>query len=151
MSDPITRVKESDGDLVLDYYSRVGARPYARFVNDEWDVMSLSHVPTPAYGDPDDSETGHNTEVHTVDLAPDSISETELREMAKHPRYPNDGAPEWAGVSVIRYDDSPFAHRDEIPLRDEIVREVTCDECGDEFRQYLPDPFAECPFCGAEL
>jgi len=150
--DPIVRVKESNGELVLDYNSRVGARPFARFVDGEWDCMSLSHVPTRYYGEPDpDNPTGHNTTVHTVDLEPESVTEEELREMAKHPRYPDDDAPEWAGVEVIAYDESPFPDRGEIPSRDEIVRTIDCPECGEEFRQYLPDPFEECPHCGAYL
>lgn len=149
--DPIERVKNSGGELVLDFPSRVGARPFARFVDGEWDCMSLSHVPTRDYGEPDDSEIGHKTTVHTVDLEPESVTEEELREMAQHPRYPDDDAPEWAGVEVIDYDESPFPDREQIPSRDEIVREIDCPECGEEFRQYIPDPFEECPHCETQL
>ena len=151
IGDPIRRVKQSNGELVLDYDSRVGARPYARYVDGEWDLMSLSYVPTPKYGEPDDSETGHNTKVHTVDLEPDPIPESELREMAQYPRHPMDDAPEWAGVKVIAYEDSPFPNRDQIPSRGDIVREQTCDTCGSEFRQYIPDPFDFCPECGESV
>jgi hypothetical protein len=152
--DPIERVKAADGDLVLDYNSRIGARPYARFVDGQWDLMSLSYVPTPGYGANDpDAEYGIDTTVHMVDLEPDpdDWDEDELREIAKQRRYPDDEVEGWPGVEVIPYDESPFAHRDEIPARDEIVKEVECNECGMEFRQYIPDPFEECPSCGAEL
>jgi len=153
-TDPIQRVKESDGDLVLDYDSRVGARPYARFVDGEWDLMSLTNVPTPAYGEDDpDAEHGINTRVHTVDQEPDpeDWSEAELREIAKQPRYPDDNPEGWPGVEVIAYEDSPFPHRKDIPARDEIVEKVECQACGEEFRQYLPEPFEKCPHCGERL
>lgn len=153
--DPIERVKQSEGDLVLDFSSRIGARPYARYVDGEWDVMSLSGVPTPQYGEPEpdsDHPVPHNTEVHTVDLEPDPIPEDELREMARHPRGPDDDAEEWAGVEVIDVEESPFPDRDEIPTRDEIVWEADCDGCGEQVRVYRPDPqHDECPHCGAEL
>ena len=151
---PIERVKESDGDLVLDYNSRVGARPYARYVDSEWELMSLTYVPTPNYGmDDPDADHGIDTKVHTVDLEPDpdEWSEDELREIAKQPRYPDDDVEGWPGVQVLPVEESPFEHRDEIPARDDIVRETECGACGDEFRQYLPDPFEECPHCGSRL
>lgn len=152
--DPIARVKDSNGNLVLDYNSRVGARPYARYVDGEWQLMSLTYVPTPNYGEDDpDANHGINTEVHTVNLEPDpdDWSEDELREIAKQPRYPDDGVEGWPGVQVVPFEESPFEHRNEIPAREDIVREVECDECGEEFRQYVPDPFEECPHCGTEL
>lgn len=150
--DPIERVKASNGDLVLDFHTRIGARPYARYVDGEWDLMSLSHVPTPDYGEPNpngDHPVPHNTEVHVVDLEPDPIPEDEMRKMARYPRDPSDDVGEWAGVQVIPYEGSPFEHRDEIPARDEIVREMDCPECGKEFRQYLPE-LRDCPHCGAD-
>jgi len=151
--DPIERVKSSDGDLVLDYDSRVGARPYARYADGEWELMSLTHVPTPEYGEDDpDTDHGINTRVHTVDLEPDpdEWDESELREIAKQRRYPDGDVEGWPGVQVIPYEESPFPDRDQIPARDEIVRERGCSECGNMYREYIPDPQPECPYCGGE-
>jgi len=48
--DVIERVRDSDGDLVIDFPSRIGARPYAKFapytnhddvVVDDWAVISM--------------------------------------------------------------------------------------------------------------
>lgn len=153
-SDPVTAVKNADGDLVLDYTARVGAHPYARYSDGEWDVISLTHVPTPTYGsDAPDTDHGIDTTVHTVVMEPDDVSEQELREMAQHSRYPDDDTADdaWPGVDVIAYDESPFPHRDDIPARDDIVRMTDCPQCGGTFRQYLPDPFDTCPHCGATI
>lgn len=146
--DPIERVKQSDGDLVLDYHARIGARPYARYVDGEWDIMSLSYVPTPAYGmSTPDEEIPYDTRVHTVDLEPDDIPETALREMARQPlRSDDDGT--WLGVEVITYEESPFPDRNKIPAKEDIVQTQQCPDCDEEFRQYCPDPFTECPHCG---
>lgn len=152
--DPIERVKASDGDLVLDYDTRIGARPYARYADGDWQLMSLTYVPTPSYGDDDpDADHGHNTQVHTVDLEPDptDYSEDELREMAKFSRGSDDETDGWPWVSVVPVEESPFDRRDDIPALEDIVRERQCRECGEEYRQYVPDPFGECPHCGAEL
>lgn len=148
MTDPIQKVKDNNGELVLDYDSRFGARPYARYVDGEWDIMSLSYVPTRQYGQ-DDPNTDHgvNTTVHTVDLEPENISESKLRDMAKHPRDPTADPDKYLGVSVIPVEESPFPHRDEIPAKEEIVSEETCNHCGESFRQYHPGPFTECPHC----
>ena len=149
-ADPIQRVKESNGDLVLDYNSRIGARPYARYVDGEWDLMSLTYVPTPRYGQDDPgAEQDMDTTVHTVDLEPDTDdwTEDELREVAKQRRYPDDDVTGWPGVEVVPVEDSPFSHREDIPAYSDIVRERECGSCGSEFRQYLPDPFEECPHC----
>lgn len=153
--DPFERVKDSDGELVLDFHARVGARPYARYVDGEWNLMSLTYVPTPDYGEPEpegDHPVPHNTKVHTVDLEPDPTPESEMREMAQYPRYPEDDPKEWAGVEVIEFEESPFADREEIPSRDEIVWDRECEACGEEVRDYRPDPqHEECPECGSEL
>jgi len=152
--DPITQVKDSDGELVLDYDSRIGARPYARYVTGDWQLMSLSHVPTPNYGmDDPDTEHGIDTTVHTVALEPDpnDWAEDELRHMAKQPRHPDGDVDGWPGVQVIPVEDSPFTDRDKIPAREDIVTEIGCNSCGNMFRQYLPDPFETCPHCDTEL
>lgn len=156
MSDPIQQVKESKGELVLDFNSRVGARPFARYVDGEWDLMSLSHVPTPDYGEPEpdsDHPVSHNTTVHTVDLEPDAadFTESDLREIAKQKRYPQDDVEGWPGVEVIPVEESPFPDREKIPAKDDIIREYECPHCGEQVRQYLPDPFTECNYCGEEL
>lgn len=152
--DPIERVKKSAGELVLYYNSRIGARPYVRYVDGEWDMMSLTHVPTPDYGlDDPDAEHGVNIRVHTVDLEPDpsDFTEEELYEHAKQRRYPDDEVDGWPGVQVISVENSPFPDRDEIPAREDIIHESNCPSCGNEVRQYLPDPFEECPHCGSHL
>jgi hypothetical protein len=150
--DPIQRVKDANGDLVLDYNSRIGARPYARYVGGEWELMSLTAVPTPEYGQDDpDAEHGIDTRVHTVDLEPDpdDYSEAELRELATQRRYPDDEVEGYPGVEVIPVEDSPFPDRETIPTKDEIVQRVDCPACGEEYRQYLPKP-RDCPHCGAD-
>jgi hypothetical protein len=150
-TDPIERVKAADGDLVLDFNSRIGARPYARYVDGAWELMSLTYVPTPDYGQ-DRPDGGVNTEVHTVDLEPDADdwTEPELREIAKQPR-PGDDPDGWPGVDVIAYEESPFARREEIPAKDEIVTTVECPHCGEYVRQYLPDPLEECSICDRSI
>lgn len=154
MPDPIERVKNANGELVLDYDSRIGARPYARYVNGEWDLMSLTYVPTPEYGKADpDADHGINTRVHTVNLEPDpeEWDESDLREMAKQPRHQDDVVKGWPGVSVISFEDSPFPDREEIPARDDIVRDRGCTDCGKLYREYIPEPQSECPYCGAKV
>ena len=150
---PFERVKASDGDLVLDFPARVGARPYARYVDGEWELMSLTHVPTPSYGEPDDSDVGHDTRVHVVDLEPDpdEWSEDDLRDMAEDPRYPHEGGGEFVGVEVVSVDETPFDHREDIPSKDEIVRVRECPACSEEYREYVPDPQSECPHCGTRV
>lgn len=151
---PVDRVKESNGDLVLDFTSRVGARPYARYVDGEWELMSLTYIPTPKYGEEDETkEHGFNTTVHTVDLEPnvEDHTEGELREMAEQPRYPDDSVSGFPGVEVIPFEESPFEHRDEIPAKQDIVRQQTCDECGEGYKLYVPEPQSQCPHCDATL
>lgn len=133
----VERVKQSDGDLVLDFHSRIGARPYARYVDGDWDMMSLGHVPTPDYGQ-------DNREVHLVDLKPDDVTGEGIRDMA-------DGDGPGSAVQVVPFAESPFPDRDEIPARDDIVEDRFCPGCGGGFWLYLPDPQDDCPQCGAEL
>lgn len=154
VSDPIEKVKESNGDLVLDFDSRVGARPFARYVNGDWELMSLTYIPTPSYGQDDpEAEHGINTRVHTVDLEPDmeNNSEEELREMAKQGLYAQDDGDEFLGVNVIPFKESPFSERDEIPTKNEIVQERKCENCEATYRLYIPDPQSQCPHCGSDI
>jgi len=150
--DPFERVKASGCELALYFDGRVGASPFARYVDGEWDLISLTYIPTPEYGrDDPDAEHGVNTEVHTVDLEPEPRPESELREIARQPRHINDDADSYAGVTVVSLQEAPFPDRDEIPAKEDIVRQIECPHCETRFRQYLPEPFEQCPHCDGTI
>jgi len=129
----VDTVKQSNGSEVLHLSSRIGAAPFFRYVDGEWEALSLMHIPSRDY-------SAESRTVHLVRAHPD-VTEEWLRECIER----TDDPPE--PVEILGYDETPFADTDEIPHRDEIVEERECPSCGEEYREYLPDPFGECGDC----
>lgn len=140
----VDEVKSSNGELVLDFYGRVGARPYARYHDGEWDVISLSYVPEKNYG-----EDGQR-EIRVVDLEPEGIDEEKIREMVE-PYKIKEGRDPVQPVDVIPVEESPFAPDRDIPAKDEVITTRECDNCLEEFRDFIDDPYDVCPVCDSPL
>jgi predicted Zn-ribbon and HTH transcriptional regulator len=135
----IERVKAANGQLVLDFHSRIGARPYVRYKDGEWECISLTYVPEPDYGQ-------HERKVRTAKMTPE-ITEEDMREWLE-PEDP-DRKPE--ACRIIDEEDSVFWKRAQYPHVDELIFEPECGECGHEWREHRDDRADECPECGAEV
>lgn len=123
MSGPVDVVKDADGEIVLHLNTRVGAAPFFRYVDGEWEAISLMYRPTKRYG----AETN---EVGVVKAEPE-IEERQLRTWVEDNQEPFD---------LLDHDESPFADRDEYPWADaaEAAKHQEPKPCG----EYHPLPCA---------